>query len=127
MDMTLCISRRSDDKIVISIEDEASRTEFVEVKLSPHDFAMAVTGLSFVKVTGSVRGLENVGKKKVTEKRSVVCPLDSYDKKDLSAWLEQNCSEQGWLLNTYLGSQGSVEYVDGGRKLNYSVYKYEPA
>lgn len=126
MDMKLCISRRSSDKIVISITDEASRSEFVEVELSPHDFAMAVTGLSFVKATGSVRGLENVGKKKVIEKRSVVCPLNSYDRKNLSAWLEQNCSEQGWLLDTYLGSQGSIENVDGGRKLNYSVYKYVP-
>lgn len=127
MDMKLTISRRSNDKIVVSITDELSRTKFVEVEVSPHDFAMAVTGLSEVPASGDVRGLANVGKKKVYEKRSVVCPIETYDKKVLVKWLEENGQEDGWSLDSYLGSQSSVVHEDSGNILNYGVYKYVAA
>lgn len=38
-------------------------------------FALAITGLSHADMTFKTRGLEKVGKKRILEKRSIVCPL----------------------------------------------------
>jgi hypothetical protein len=95
--------------------------------MSPHDFATAVTGLSGIKVDAEVRGLDVVGKKKVVESRSALCPLNSYDKSTLQAWLLDNCQEEGWTIDPYLGSQSSLSYHTEGVTLNYRVYKYVEA
>jgi hypothetical protein len=88
-------------------------------------FASAITGLSFVEAPAEVRRLDVVGKKKISERRSVICPISTYDKEILKVWLIENCKEDGWELDAYLGSQNSVGYVKDGTKLNYSVFRYE--
>lgn len=118
------ISRVSDGTIRLRVEDSESRIEFVELSMSPADFANAITGLACQPAVGGVRGLEYVGKTKVTEARQVECPLGTFDKEKLSAWLESNCQEEGWLLSSYLGSQSSVVRADDKTTLNYSVTKY---
>jgi hypothetical protein len=47
-------------------------------------------------------------------------------KEALAAWLLANHSREGWHMNTYLGSQGSIQYVGGGKKLklNIDYYRY---
>ena len=124
IDTTLTISRNSKDKICIQVRDETSRNNFVTISISLEDFAFAITGLSEIKCSAEVKRLDIVGKYKVRENRSVVCPIDTYDKNILSQWLANNCQEQGWELDTYLGSQKSVQYKDNFRILNYSVVKY---
>lgn len=121
----ITITRSSSDEIKLRVRDEASRLEFLEIRLTPHDFAMALTGLSEVKCeSAAVTGLENVGKTKITENRSVLCPLDTHSKEELADWLIQNAQEPGWILSPYLGSQRSVQYEGDRRRLNYVVYKY---
>lgn len=123
---SISIGRASNDEVRIAITDEASGTRFLSVSMTPHDFAMAITGLSFIEVPAIVCGLENVGQKKITERRSVLCPLDCYDRKILEQWLLDNCQEDGWLIRPYLGSQNSIGgSSEGGRRLNYSVYRFE--
>ena len=122
------ISRDSNETIRIRITDNTSRVQFVDLKMSPHDFAMATTGLSFVPVEAIVTGLEHVGMQKVSEKRTVDCPLNTYDRDELRAWLIDNAQEPGWTLDAYLGSQGSISTPPSGngRTLRYLVYKFVP-
>lgn len=124
MKAKVTISRGSDDKVRISFEDAASHIEFATVSLSPEAFGHAVTGLSMQEGELEVRGLEFVGRRRITERRQIVCPIKSYDKSVLTAWLNENAQEEGWLLSTYLGSQSSVSHVEGGTLLRYSVTKY---
>ena len=123
----LTISRDSRNTVRITIMDRASGTRFVELHMTPNDFAMALTGLSHVDGDLAVRGLDTVGKELVIEKRAIDCPLDTFDKKELTDWLVQNAQEDGWIVDTYLDSQNSVGRHNGRTILNYSVRKYIPA
>lgn len=127
MNGKITISRASDDRVYIRIEDSTSGVEFVEVSMSLAAFGSAVTGHGCQDVLLKVRGLGFVGKTRVTEKRSIDCPLRSYDRGELTNWLKENAQEEGWLLDTYLGSQSSIGYHNGKTRLNYSVTKYVEA
>lgn len=121
----ITISRNSNNVISIRLVDEASSIEFFDGELSLADFASTVTGLSYVEMDAEVRGLGNVGKLKVRETRSIVCPLSSYSRDDLRKWLTANGQEEGWILNDHLNSQNSVSTNKEGKTvLNYSVYKF---
>lgn len=123
----MTISRRSDNMICVTVQCIDSRAQFLEMEFTPHDFGMMVTGLSCMDATvAEVRGLDHVGKTRITEQRSVVCPIEDYDRKELRKWLEQNCQEEGYTLNSYLGSQTSVVREGNGQRLNYSVSRFEP-
>lgn len=113
------------EKIRISIRDNSSVSEFLEIEMGYAEFALAVTGLSHVSMTFKARGLENVGKKRIREKRSIICPLSSCCSRDeLRTWLEENGKEEGWEVLSYLGSQTSIKMTEEGTVLNYSVEKY---
>lgn len=118
------VTRSSDEFYYIRLRDEASCANFLEIKMTAKQFAEAVTGLHISNVEMEVRGLENVGKKRVRETRTVVCPHKTHDKEPLQTWLLNNCQEEGWTIDLYLGSQSSIKSVDGGMQLNYAVYKY---
>lgn len=119
------ISRNSNDEVNLRIHDAASGIEFIDIQLTLENYAMLITGLSRVEATGEVRGLDKVGKTRIIEQRSVVCPLGGYDRKVFQQWLIDNCQEEGWELDSYLGSQTSMHLNDKGeRVLNYSVTKY---
>ena len=120
----LGISRNSSGVITIRLADEASRVGFVEVSVTPEQFALAITGLCLSDVDVTCRGLDVVGKTVVKGRREIFCPIKSYDKKVFEQWLTDNAQEEGWKLSVYLGSQGSITYKDDGATLRYSVYKY---
>lgn len=120
----ISISRDSKDIIHIRVQDASSCNDFIDVNISLENFTYAITGLSEVECSSEVKKLDTIGKYRVVEKRSIVCPLDTYDKNIFSQWLTDNCQEHGWELNTYLGSQNSVVYKNNSYILNYSVVKY---
>lgn len=124
MKATVSISRDSRDNVRIRIKDSASRIEFADVSMTVEAFGYAITGLSEQEGDLIVRMLEHVGKTKVTEHREIECPLRTFDKNLLSDWLVENAQEEGWILNTYLGSQSSVSIVGEKIRLRYSVTKY---
>lgn len=124
IEASLIISRDSNNVIRIRVNDDNAVTKFCELELSPHDFAMALTGLSGIKCKAEVIGLDRVGKIRVRESRSVKCPLKGYDKEHLRQWLADNCQEEGWIIDTYLGSQNSINHSSDGIVLNYAVTKY---
>jgi len=110
--------------ISIAIEDDASHLRFFQGKMSLEDFADCLTGHSYCTIEGEVGGLSNVGKTKVMERRTLECPLSGYGKGEDETWLIANGQEEGWILDSYLGSQNSVSHKDGKKFLNYSVHKY---
>jgi len=124
----ISISRCSDGTIRISIEDKASNIQFFDGEMTPEAFGDAITGLSLQTVKAEVCSTENVGKKYVREARKVVLPvgLYQYDKEPVGPWIQESCKEEGWSINTYLGSRNSFSY-DQATKLytaHYSVFKY---
>lgn len=121
---SITITRSSDDVIRVKLVDENSRIPFVEAQISLEDFARALTGLAYVPVAAEYNNLENVGKFKVSEPRRMLLRADCHDRKEMAEWLLENCQEDGWTIDAYLGSQGSV--ITSGNKtyLNYRVYKY---
>lgn len=112
------------EKINIVVRDQASRLKFLSIEIDYADFAKCITGLSEVDCELEVSGLENVGKKRITEQRSVICPIKSYEKRVLRDWLINNKQEDGYILDPYLGSQSSILMCDEGTLLNYRVIKY---
>ena len=124
MKAKVTISRCSDDTVRIRFRDVASNIEFAEAIMTPEAFGYAITGLSEMEADLRVSGLQNVGKKRIVEQRQIDCPLKTFRKEELRAWLRENAQEEGWILNDYLGSQNSVSYPDGKTLLRYSVTKY---
>lgn len=118
------ISRVTGDevRIRISIRDNASRQEFVEVYLNPADFAMAVTGLAMVDAKGSVCGLDHVGRFKETKSATLKAP--SYNREEATAYVEAHGGEEGWFVDSYLGSRGSLVVKTDGTYAHYSLYRY---
>lgn len=123
----LQIGRDSRNSFNIEVKDEASGNRFLRISMSAEQFAMAITGLYSSGITAEISGLENVGKVRVRERRSVEFTGDrkvAYARDGLENWLEENCQEEGWILDTYLGSQKSRQTVADKTFLNYAVYKY---
>lgn len=121
----LYIGRDNRNIFNIEVTDTNSRTRFLRLSLTAEQFAMAITGLHSSGFEAQVTGLENVGKVKVSERRRVMYRgFDTYDKDILSKWIMDECQEDGWKISPYLGSQKSVQTIDGIKYLNYSVYKF---
>lgn len=124
----VCNSKSSKEEIRIMLLDENSRVRVIDGILSLEDFAKAITGLGYVDVSVEVDTVDLffVGKKKIIEERSIYCPLAYFSDKNLfSAWLKDNAQEEGWYLDTYLGSQASIKSnAPNGCTLHYHVYKY---
>lgn len=118
------ITRCNRNKIHIEVQCSDSLAHFLAIELTPDQFAMLVTGCHQSNIKMEVRGLDKVGKLRVRETRQVLCPLTTWDREKLSEWLEEHCQEEGYVLNSPLGSQTSTKSVDGGTLLNYSICKW---
>lgn len=121
---TITITRDSEDRIRLRIQDEASCIEFIEALITPATFTRVLTGVGFQEIEFETRGLQFVGKKRVVEMRTAVCPLQSYSREELSEWLKKNAQEDGWTLNAALDTQRSISWENGKTILHYSVVKY---
>ena len=128
MKFNLSISRNSHNRVGITVKCKTSRQAFLKLDLSLEEYAEVITGLSHVEVEGVVNGMNLVGKEKIVESRTVrVDETIGFQGKELVAdWLSRNCKEEGWELDTYLGSQKSIVYDHTNKNytINYSVYKY---
>lgn len=124
---SITISRDSNNEVHIRIRDETARVQFVDMHLSLEAYALLITGLSEIKGDVVVKGLDVVGKTKIRDRRSVVYTGSArYDRKTQERWIEDNCQEDGWIVDASLGSQDSVKYNHDTQEtiLNYGVYKY---
>lgn len=129
-------TNKGEDYLHLTLEDDISGIQFADIEMSFEDFGRMLTGSGTV-VRGEFMGLESIGKVREYEKATVVISTDEYLKivggvpyadqqKVLGKWLEQNHSREGWQVNTYLGSRGSIEhdYQDKQYKLNFGYTRY---
>lgn len=129
---TLCITKNSENKVVLRVRDASSRQEFLYLEMSKAEFADALFGLAERPVTMQVEGLHSVGKVKETKEGKVFLNsevlhkkrLSSYSKEDLEAYLVKHHQLEGWTLNPRLGSQSSVVHEDRGITLHFSYHRY---
>lgn len=126
--ISVTISKNNRDQVTVYLKDRNSNIRFAEVKLTLEDYARVITGLSEVIGEGEVRGLENIGKLYVHQPRTAHCPHENYTHEQYEQWLQDNCREEGWIVNSYLGSQTSISRSQDpehrGSTLRYFVYKY---
>lgn len=121
-------TRNSRDNIRIRIDDANSRQKITEVTLTLEAFALMVTGLCEIECQHeTTKDVSNIGKTKVSEARTIVAPYMGYNRETYEQWLEENAQEDGYSLNTYLGSKTSIKHCTENDTiiLNYTVYKYE--
>lgn len=85
----------SDDYINIQIEDEVSRTRFLEVQLTPETLGLALTGLAAQDCEFKTRNLERVGLKRQTKQVEISRPENNKELDLLLKPLEIN----GWVAN----------------------------
>lgn len=113
-----------DGKFALRIKDQNSKVGFLDIYITPEQFADLVSS-RYVKADATIRGTDKIGKKYVSERRSVVCPLDTYEKSILQQWVIHTCQEDGWTVFAPLDSQQSIiRNEDGTKTLSYLVYKY---
>ncbi len=135
MKAKVTISRNSRDIVRILIKDTLSKVKVCEVSLSLEDYAQIITGLSEVEGDVEYGNLLAVGKQKVVESRQAFCPAKerySLPAEEAKAYLLEHCQEEGWTIDTYLGSKNSVTATCtsnglSGYTINYKVYKYVEA
>lgn len=113
--------------MTIEVTDKSSNIRFLNLEVPLADFMKALTGQFISEVVGEVIGLSEVGKTRVTEPRQIVCPLKTYKRNELEKWLEENAQEEGWIIDTYLGSQNSTSSHQDGTLLHYRVRKFVEA
>lgn len=127
LNLALTITRLNTGKICLSIKDTDSFINFLKMELLPEDFMNCLTGLAYQPGIGEVYGTEFLGKTKQIEERTIEMPLqntDFWSSKEYSIWLKNNYKEEGWFIDTYLGSKNSIEYKEGKQFLNFTVYRY---
>lgn len=115
------------DEIILTIEDEAAGVQFFRAFI-PMDKMMRMLTGGQQAFEAELMSTDKIGKKRHVERLSVVSPDLGHDKNDYKLWLLDNCSEDGWELNTYLGSQSSIVHnKDGTKTLNYTRSKWVDA
>lgn len=111
--------------ISLRLTDVASGIQFFDGEVSLENFMEALTGLGNVPGEAELRGLDDVGKKFVSERRSALMP-PKMSRDEAKTYLLTHCQEPGWRIDTYLGSKSSFEYLYASDryKVNYRVFKY---
>lgn len=122
MNGRLSISRDSKDVIRIRVRDNVSRREFVELSLTPEQFAMVMTGLTETPCKMEVKNLDKVGLKKESFSEVVHVPdgvegLGNYCHEALENYLLNTYNtEEGWSMKFDSSNRQNVRYVEGGRE-----------
>lgn len=127
-----------EEVIRIVVRDEGSRTQFLEIDMTPEQFALALTGLSERPCKIEPFRLDTVGKIRESERITFVLPQDYLDRHKLSRYYKEEIRKHmeldpeglfaqtdGWELSIYLGGQTSItsNHPDGIR-INTSRTRY---
>ena len=101
--------------VLITVQDEDARIEFLEVEISYADFTECLTGLANVHCEMKVTGLENVGKMREVRSLEFKMPLylDQQARRKESAVAEAILhTPEGWKASAYYGSKDSFFWKD---------------
>lgn len=98
------------EKININIRDDESGIRFLEIEIGYPEFTQAITGLSSIECDFEVRGLDRIGKKlEIADIEFFVSSKGLYgsDRKDIARDAAKANTPDGWVADTYFGSQNS--------------------
>ena len=125
MKMEIWCGRSSDGTFRMYIADDTANCRFVEVKMTPHNFACMLANMP-VECEGEVMNLERVGKKQVREHRSLPYKGKDRDKEVIRKWLRKKHEGDGWEINDSLNSQNSVVFDQKIQQyvVNYTMEKW---
>lgn len=120
----------SDQEFFLEIQDEASGARFLKLEFGPEAFADLLSNrISYME--GEVCALDVVGKEYVSQHVEVRMPdsISPYDKKEAAEYLKTykpvfEKSNEGWQLDTYIGSQDSIVRQEDGVFAQLKMFKY---
>lgn len=119
------MSNREDDYVEIRIEDEVSGVEFVSINLSMEQYGHAVAGTSYQSIEYTARDMDCIGKVKEREAARVPIPSPlAYNRQGAEEYVKANFQREGWILDSYLGSQNSITGTGVDYYANISYYRY---
>jgi len=98
----------------ITVTDADAGIEFLDLRLTLNNFAEALTGLGNTECEITLRGLENLGKRKERDSIEFPMPDCQYsDKKVVAAAEARKATPEGWIASDYFNSQDSFFRKDG--------------
>ncbi len=129
IEASVSIGRRSDGKISIEVRDECSLSKFLTIEISPHDFSMAITGLSYIRCDAEVSNIDVIGKSRKSKTVEFEMPEHDYSNMKLVAAQEMqrilDNEGLGWIARDSFSSQGSFFKSGGIRFARGLAVKYE--
>jgi hypothetical protein len=125
MKMEIWSGRSSDGMFRIRISDTAANVYFVEVEMTPANFALMLSNMA-VECEGEVFNINRIGKTRVREERKVIYTEKDTDRATIRKWLLETQKEEGWEMNDTLAAQSSVGYdhKNGHHIIRYTVEKW---
>jgi hypothetical protein len=112
-------SNQDGDGMSIEVWDEVSGVSFLEVEMTPHDFALALTGLARQECTFELRGVQNIGK--VREQKTVIIEVTGGVRENEKAALLAPFEVDGW--KGYAGDLGNSHHrVGNGYRVSFSRF-----
>lgn len=128
---------REPDYMTVEIEDALSGIRFLSIDMSMEQFGKVLAGGGSVPVKIEVMGLDNIGKRYEHKPFKFVMTKEDFEsigkglpytenKAALAKWVRENVKEEGWYIDAYLGSQGSIhqDYNTGMVTLNLRAYRF---
>ena len=112
------------NNLYLRVEDAASGIEFLNLEFQPEELANLLNQ-SIAYMEGHVKGLENVGKKYVSENVQFPIPkhISTWKKSEIKEWLETEIIPQyeaehpGRTVSRYIDSQSSIQRFERGTEL----------
>ena len=102
------------EKISIQVRDVDAHIRFLDIEIDLDKFTKCITGLSEIECTATLRGIENVGKKRETMAIEVEIPKNIYtNRKETAYVLAKKCTPKGWQCSKFFGSQSSFFEREG--------------
>ncbi len=116
----------------IEVEDESSGIRFLKINLSAEQFMACLGRLANVECDMDVRGLDLIGKMRETGKFEFKIPAELYNLRyeerdyfDKTAQeLAQSQLADGWIADSYFGSQGSFFKKDGEQWARVTIRRW---
>jgi len=105
----------SPEKVDIEIRDHSAAISFVRVRMTPEQWATALSRLAYTTCDVHVRGLERVGL--TMENRAFTFPLpegtDYKDQKERAIEEVEHICPEGWEPDLWFNSQDSFYKLEG--------------
>lgn len=116
----------------IEIEDESSGIRFLKINLSAEKFMACLGRLSNVKCDLDVRNLDLIGKKLEVDKHEFKIPDELYNRRyserdyfdNAARELAQSQLSDGWIADSYFGSQSSFFQKDGEQWARVTIRRW---